>query len=157
RALNMTYRLNSHERPEAATAYLKDFGSPLYFEQIDTAQAKEGILHLQELQHVDYDEFHPFRIDPRTLKTVPMHQCRICGWGHNGGHLKGRPRIFDVVADGRGELIIDDHGRLAVQPALDEMGQARTRWEYPKHKPRETADGEEKDAPKINDEMVDTD
>lgn len=155
--LNVVYRLNSHERPEAAASYRKDFGRPLVFRQIDTKEAKEGILHLQELQHVNYDEFHPFRIDPRTLESVPKHQCTICKWKHNGEHLRGRPRAFYVVADGQGELFIDDHGRLAVKPALDEMGQARTRWEYPKHKPRETAAGEEKDAPKINDEMVDTD
>jgi hypothetical protein len=159
-ALNVIFRLNSHERPEGKTGYEKDFahlGGALYFRQIDTKEARQGILHLQELQHVDKTMYHPFRIDPRTLKAVPMHFCKICGWKHNGEHLRGKPRAFYVVADGQGELTVDKAGRLMAKPALDEFGMARTRFEYPKHKPRETAEGEEKDAPKINDEMVDTD
>jgi hypothetical protein len=91
------FRLNSHERPEAAVAYQKDFRevASLYFQQIDTKEAAEGILHLQELQHINFNEFHPFRIDPRTLKTVPAHSCSICGWEHNGEHLRaGRGRFI---------------------------------------------------------------
>jgi hypothetical protein len=82
------FRLNSHERPEAAVAYQKDFTNigSLYFQQIDTREAKEGILHLQELQHIDYTQFHPFRIDPRTIDEVPIHHCSICGWEHDGEH-----------------------------------------------------------------------
>jgi hypothetical protein len=48
-------------------------------------------------------------------------------------------------------------GKLEAKPAVDEFGQARTRWEYPRHRPRETADGEEKQAAKKDDDIIDTD
>lgn len=158
-AMSIQFRLMSHERPEAATAYWKDHKGhePLSFQQIDTKEAKEGILHLQELQHIDKTMYHPFRVDPRTIDSVPSHLCRICGWHHDGEHLRGKPRAFYVVADGQGELIEDKLGKLACLPALDEMGQARTRFEYPRHQPRETADGEEKTAAKRDDDIIDTD
>ena len=62
-----------------------------------------------------------------------------------------------VVADGQGELLIDEFGKLAAKPARDELGQAQTRWEYPRHRPRETSDGEEKQAAKKDDDIIDTD
>jgi hypothetical protein len=160
--LSILFRLFSHERPEGAVAYWRDHGElsrrePLMFDPIDTKEAKEGILHLQELQHINYSQYHPFRIDPRTLNEVPKHDCRICGWKHNGEHLRGRPRAYYVVADGQGELIVNKLGKLEAKPAIDELGQARTRWEYPRHRPRETADGEEKTAAKRDDDIIDTD
>lgn len=155
--LSVSIRLNSHERPEAAAAYRKDYGTPLSFEQINTAQAREGILHLQELQHVNKNELHPFRIDPRTLESVPLHDCMVCGREHVGEHLTGRPKAFYVVANGQGELKVDVSGKLVVAPAIDEHGQARSRWEYPRHRPKQSTDGEEKDAPKRDDDVIDTD
>ena len=71
--LSIEYRLFSHERPEGAAAYHQDFDIPLSFWQIDTKKAKEGILHLQEFQHIDYTQYHPFRIDPLTVPDVPEH------------------------------------------------------------------------------------
>src|SRR5262249_40945842 len=124
--LSIHLRLGSHERPEASAAYLKDYQAPLYFKPIDTKEAKEGILHLQELLHIDPEQFHPFHIDPRTLKTQPMHKCRICGCEHNGLHLRGRPRAFYLVADGQGELLKDQRGKLALKPATDEWAMPRT-------------------------------
>lgn len=153
--LCVTIRLNSHERPEAAVAYRKDYGTPLSFEQINTNQAREGILHLQELHHINKLEAHPFRIDPRS--DTPWHRCEVCGWEHAGSHLQGRPRAFYLVANGQGELRVDRSGKLVAAPAIDEHGQARTRWEYPRHRPKHSTEGEEKEAPKRDDEMVDTD
>lgn len=153
----IAFRLVSHERPEAGSAYAKDFDSPLHFRGINTTQAREGFLHLQEFHHINRDEFHPFRIDPRTLDNAALHDCSICGWRHAGEHLKGRPRAFYLVADGQGELSKNASGKLLVAPAIDEYGQARTRWEYPRHRPKHSTEGEEKDAPKRDDEMVDTD
>jgi hypothetical protein len=69
------------------------------------------MLHLQELQHINLDEVHPFRIDPRTLtdpqtgERTPVEHCAVCGWKHNGKHLKGRPRAFYLVADGQGSWL----------------------------------------------------
>ena len=156
---HIQFRLNSHERPEGGVAYARDFTeiASLHFQQINTNEAREGILHLQELQHIDFTQFHPFRIDPKTIDNVPEHHCSICGWLHNGQHLKGRPRALYLVADGQGELFIDKFGKVQAKPAIDEMGQARTRFEYPRHRPRETADGEEKGAAKKDDDIIDTD
>lgn len=158
-APSIQFRLNSHERPEAAVAYQRDYSDlgSYHFQQIDTREAAEGILHLQELQHIDRNQFHPFRIDPRTIKDVPIHPCSICGWEHDGQHLQGRPRVYYLVADGQGELEVDKFGKLGAKPAVDELGQARTRFEYPRHKPRETSDGEEKSAAKKDDDIIDAD
>jgi hypothetical protein len=62
-----------------------------------------------------------------------------------------------LVADGQGELYQDKFGKLQAKPAIDELGQARTRFEYPRHRPRETSDGEEKQAAKKDDDVIDTD
>jgi hypothetical protein len=116
--LSIEYRLNSHERPEAATAYWRDHRDleSLRFHQIDTKQAKEGILHLQEFHQIDYTQVHPFRVDPQTIakpedRPAVKPLCLICGLKHWGQHLRGRPRAFYVVADGQGELFIDTTGR----------------------------------------------
>ena len=154
---SVEYRLFSHERPEGAAAYHQDFEIPLSFWQIDTKKAKEGVLHLQEFQHIDYTQYHPFRIDPLTVPDIPEHLCKICGWLHNGRHLIGRPRAFWLVADGQGELYVDQRGKRQCRQAVDEWGMRRTRYEYPLHRPRETADGEEKQAAKVFDDFVDTD
>ena len=155
--LSIEYRLFSHERPEGANAYAQDFDIPINFWQIDTKKAKEGILHLQQFQHVDYNQYHPFRIDPLTVPTVPLHLCSICGWQHTGRHLIGRPHAFWIVADGQGELRVNKLGKLEAAPAKDEWGMARTRFEYPRHRPRETAEGEQKEAAKVYDDFVDVD
>lgn len=157
--LSVDFRLFSHERPEAAIAYWQDHPDlePLIFEQIDTAQAKEGILHLQNYLHIDYTQYHPFRLDPRTFDAVADHHCKICGWWHRGTHLIGRPCLYFIVADGQGELRVNKLGKLEAAPAIDEWGMRRTRYEYPLHRPRETVDGEEKQAAKVFDDFVDTD
>ena len=160
--LSVEYRLASHERPEIVYAYHRDFDEPLNFWPIDTRLAREGILHLQDFQHIDYTQYHPFRVDPRTQipdtpEYVDVHPCEICGGIHNGRHLLGRPRAFYVVADGQGELRINNLGKLEAAPAIDEWGMRRTRHEYPLHRPRETSEGEEKQAAKVFDDFVDTD
>ncbi len=52
---------------------------------------------------------------------------------------------------------MDKSGKLAVKPAKDEFGMARTRWEYPRHRARETSEGEEKEAAKKDDDIIDCD
>ena len=52
---------------------------------------------------------------------------------------------------------MDKLGKRQCRPAVDEWGMRRTRYEYPLHRPRETADGEEKQAAKVFDDFVDTD
>lgn len=166
KCLEISLRLFSHERPEGAEAFRQDHGElsekfPLNYWSIDTRKAKEGIMHLQDFLSIDYSYYHPFRIDPRTLpkegENAPLLKCPICKWEHYGQHLRGRPRAFYIVADGQGELYIDALGKLKAKPAINEAGQYRTRFEYPRHKPRQSAEGEEKQAAKRDDDVIDTD
>jgi hypothetical protein len=164
---NMIHRLASHERPEIVKAYERDLPEAnveaLDFEQIDTSEAREGILHMQNFLTIIRDELHPFRIDPRTISAdtdqyVPSHACGLCRSAHVGAHLVGRPRTFFVVANGQGELYVDSMGQLAVMPAIDETGMARTRDEYPNYRKPDTSEGaEKKDAPKLRDDIIDCD
>jgi hypothetical protein len=49
-------------------------------------------------------------------------------------------------------------GQLAVKPAIDELGMARTRDEYPNYRKPDTSEGaEKKDAPKLRDDVIDCD
>jgi hypothetical protein len=156
--LSIEYRLFSHERPEGAAAYNEDPDIDVRFWPIDTRQAAKGIPFLQNFMSIDYTQVHPFRVDPRTVDEFPEEKlCKVCGWIHPGRHLIGRPRIYWVVADGQGELRINKLGKLEAAPAKDEWGMRRTRYEYPLHRPRETADGEEKQAAKVFDDFIDVD
>jgi hypothetical protein len=144
------WRLASHERPEIVEAYISDMKvagmKPLKFEQIDTAEAKEGILHMQSFLTIIEDEFHPFRAFPD-------------GHPQAGESLPGRPRVYFVVADGQGELYFEPKtSKIMVRPAIDEAGQARTRFEYPNYRKPDTAKGTETSViPKRDDDMADVD
>lgn len=143
-------RLASHERPEIVRSFLVDMpeaGLPaLRFASILTARARDGILRQQDYLTLEPDRPHPFRFYPS-------------GHPEEGDPLQGCPREFFIVADGQGELSWNaETSMLMVAPALDEAGQARTRFEYPIYRKPDTADGsEKKDPPKINDDMIDCD
>lgn len=144
------WRLASHERPEIVRGYLVDLpltGRPkLIFRGIDTSAAREGILHMQNFLAIDYTKRHPFRVHPQ-------------GHPEAGQPLQGKPRVYCLVADGQGELYFDDDtGKEMVMPAVDERGQARTRFEYPNYRKPDTVQGaEKKDPPKIDDDIIDCD
>lgn len=143
-------RLASHERPEIVRSYLVDMpeaGLPaLRFASILTARARDGILRQQDYLTLEPDQPHPFRFYPH---------------GHplEGQPLMGCPSEFFIVADGQGELYWDNEaGQLMVVPAINEYGQARTRFEYPNYRKPDTSDGaEKKDPPKIDDDVIDCD
>lgn len=163
----LQFRLASHERPEIVKAYKRDLSEagvkPLHFQQINTAQAREGILHVQNFLTIIKDELHPFAIDPRTVdperaEHVARHKCMVCNGVHSGSHLLGRPRTYFIVSKEQGELYEDEQGELARRPATDEAGMARTRFEYPNYrKPDTSAGADKKDAPKIDDDIIDDD
>jgi hypothetical protein len=149
-ASRMQWRLASHERPEIVEAYLTDMPKaglkPLYFDGIDTANARSGILHMQNFLQIEPDQLHPFSVYPSNHPQAGMP-------------LAGCPKAFFIVADGQGELLWDENlSILSRAPAKDEAGQARTRFEYPNFRKPDTAEGaERRDSPKINDDVVDTD
>jgi hypothetical protein len=144
------WRIASHERPEIVRGYQTDLpmtGYPaLQFAQINTARARQGITHMQDFLDVDETKQNPFRYYPK-------------GHPEAGQQLRGKARVWFVVADGQGELYWDaEQQKLAVAPAVDEEGQARTRFEYPNYRKPDTADGaERKDPPKIDDDIIDCD
>jgi hypothetical protein len=144
------WRLASHERPEIVQAYRVDMPKAglkaLIFAQINTGQARDGILHMQNFLFIEPDKPHPFRLYPE-------------GHPNAGEPLQGCPKVFFIVADGQGELYWDQAtGSLMVTPAIDEAGMARTRFEYPNYRKPDTAEGtERKDAPKRDDDIVDCD
>jgi len=144
----MMWRLASHERPEIVKGYETDMPlagrNALMFQGINTAEAREGILHTQNFLTIDPEIPHPFNVWPE-------------GHPQAGEQLPGCPRAFWLVAKGQGELYWDyEIGEVKVKPALDERGQARTRAEYPAFRKPDTAQGaEKKDSPKIFDDMVD--
>lgn len=166
-AEQVKWRQGSHE----AKAVRNSFGfflgrlpgyKNMHFDPIATALKKLGIVAVQDYLGIDKEEFHPFRIDPRTAAPegdlyVPEHECDICLSWHEGEHLVGKPSMFFIVADGQGELIIDETtGELDVAPAIDADGFARTRWEFPKYRHRRTAQGmETEETPKIDDDAMD--
>jgi len=149
-SLRMEWRVASHERPEIVRGYLVDLPMtgrpPLAFAQINTSRARDGILRMRDFLTVDESKPHPFRSYP-------------AGHPDAGLPLKGKPRVFFVVADEQGALYWDtDTSQLAVKPAYDEEGQARTRFEYPNfRKPDTEAGAERRDPPKIDDDMIDCD
>lgn len=149
-ARRVKWRLASHERPEIVVAYDHDMREagmkPLSFEQIDTSEAKEGILHMQSFLSIIEDELHPFRVYPE-------------GHPQAGEPLRGRPRLYYIVADGQGELYWDARtSTLKVKEALDEDGQARTRYEIVRYRKPDTAQGAETARPpKRDDDMQDCD
>lgn len=142
----VTFRLASHERPEIQEAYRADLSPPLMFESIDTAEAREGILRMQDFLTIIEDEPHPFRRYPE-------------GHPQAGQPLQGRPRVYFIVDDSQGELVWDAaQQKLRVAPAVDERGMARTRFEYPLYRKPSTSEGaERKDPPKRDDDIIDTD
>lgn len=147
-ASRVNWRIASHERPEIVRGYLTDLPltgrPPLIFGQVNTARARAGIVHMQDFLTIDKSKPHPFRVYPE-------------GHPQAGEPLQGKPRVFFIVADGQGELYWDEtRGSLMVRPALDESGMARARFEYPNYRKPDTADGaEKKDAPKIDDDVID--
>lgn len=146
----VAWRLASHERPEIVKGYETDMPlagrESLMFNGINTAQAREGIVHMQNFLTIDPDIPHPFNVWPE-------------GHPQAGEALPGCPRAFFLVARGQGELYFDlETGEVKCRPAVDERGQARTRAEYPAFRKPDTAKGAEtKDPPKIFDDMVDCD
>lgn len=145
----MAFRLASHERPEIQVAYAQDLPlnklPAMFFEPVNTSEAREGILRMQNLLTIIGDEEHPFRRYP-------------AGHRQAGRKLVGRPRVYWIVARGQGELVHDETkpDELGVMPAVDERGQSRTRWEAPRYRKPDTSTGaEKKDPPKIGDDMMD--
>lgn len=147
-------RRASHERPEIIESYLSDVPllkvngvamEPLVFSSVDTALARQGILTMQTLLTLDDELPHPFRVFPK-------------GHARAGRPLDKCPMAFFITAVGQSEPYMDQRGELAALPALNEDGQARTRFEYANYRKPDTAQGDEKkDPPKRDDDIIDCD
>lgn len=96
------------------------------------AEKGSGVPQIQNLLEIDRSKSHPFRCDPVS-----------------GEALQGSPRIFFIVADGQGELKVDQNGTLYVIGARDDKGMARARFEMPLYSYRNQGNK------KIDDDWVD--
>jgi hypothetical protein len=135
----------SHEASATANAYSQDQdpGEELNATKIK-ADRKDGIPQAQNLLAIDWSKPHPFRKYP-------------AGHPRAGEPLMGCPRFFIIVADGQGELYMDDEGQMRVVGAIDADGFARARYEVPKYCNRFDSSGVEIDSPdnKIDDDWID--
>lgn len=135
-------RLMSHEASAALNTMaidLKDDVKQFFVKW--KAQKGSGVPQIQNLLEIDYTRNHPFRRYPNGYVEN--------GVDLSGRPLKGCPRIFFIVEDGQGELLLDPSGQLYVAGARDARGFARARFEMPLYEYRNT--GEKK----IDDDFVD--
>lgn len=127
----------SHEASAAKNTLMLDLPQELttFFNKWKAAKGS-GVPQIQNMLEVDKKKDHPFRRYPQ-------------GHPHAGMPLKGRPRIFFVVADGQGELFSDTDGKIRVRGATDSSGLARLRYEIPLYSHRNSG------SKKIDDDGVD--
>jgi hypothetical protein len=154
------WRQGSHEAQAVRNSFGYFLGrlpgyKNIHFDPINTKQKKHGIVGIQDFLGVDLAKPSQFRIDPRTLDG-DERWCEVCLSIHAGSHLSGDTSIHFIVPDEQGELYVDANGELAVLPAMDQTGFARTRWEFPKYRHPRTAQGvEQETTPKIDDDAMD--
>jgi hypothetical protein len=101
------------------------------------AQVGSGVPQIQDALEIDHTKDHPFRCYPANYSDKAL-----CG-----KPLKGRPRFFVLVPDAQGALYCDDEGQLKVRGAVNSLGMARLRYEFPKYRNPITATGQEKSKP----------
>lgn len=131
-------RKMSHEASAARNTLIVDLPEDLktFFNKW-RAQRGSGVPQIQNLLEIDKTKPHPFRRYPK-------------GHPDAGKPLIGRPRIYFIVADGQGELYVDDNGKLRVTGATSSEGLARCRYEMPIYSHRNTGQK------KIDDDFVDS-
>lgn len=124
----------SHEASAALNAFLLDIDDEAdkVFFQKWKARKGSGVPAMQSLMEIDKSRPHPFRLDPRT-----------------GEPLMGYTRFILVVANGQGELFVDEAGAIRVRSATDQHGFARARFEIPLYSHKNQGDK------KKNDDWVD--
>lgn len=101
------------------------------------AQVGSGVPQIQDALEIDTTKDHPFRCYPKNYPDKLLA----------GKPLKGRPRFFVIVPDAQGELYCDDEGVLRVRGAVDSLGMARLRYEFPKYRNPVSTSGQEKSKP----------
>lgn len=105
----ITQRLMSHEASATMNTMRIDLAPELKtFFQKWVAKRGSGVPQLQNLLEIDHSEMHPFREG-----------------------VMGKPRIYFVVPDEQGELLIDDYGKHIVAQPYDYKGLVRARYEIP--------------------------
>jgi hypothetical protein len=86
-----------------------------------------GISTMQNFYEVDYSQPNQFRRYPEGYKILNPNSGELVDM--SGQPLPGRVRMIFVVADGQGELYVDDTGALKVTSASDDDGMIRYRAE----------------------------
>lgn len=141
---NITISAMSHEASAALNTFMQDYldGNDkelLWFNKWKP-QTGSGVPQIQNALEIDNTKEHPFRRYPRGFK--------LKGVDVGGKPLMGRPRFFVIVPDAQGELFFEkDEMELRVRGAVDNLGMARLRYEFPKYRNPVTAAGQEKAKP----------
>jgi hypothetical protein len=100
--------LMSHEASAALNTMRVDLADDLktFFNKWQ-ARKGSGVPQIQNLLEIDYNLLHPFRL------------------------IEGRPRLYFVVPDDQGKMMLGDLDRLMVAQPKDYKGFARARYEMP--------------------------
>lgn len=122
---NMRLRVMSHEQTAAQNTYNVDEREFSEYDGLQFVKVKPdrwgGITTMQDFFEVDYSRPNQFRRYPKN--TI------IEGVDVSGLPVPGRVRMVFVVADGQGELYVDESGALKVTSAIDDDGMIRSRAE----------------------------
>lgn len=111
----VSVRLMSHEASSAMNTMIVDLPDDLkVFFGKWKAKRGSGVPQVQNMLEIDHSKPHPFRKHPLT-----------------GQPLMGRPRMYFVVPDEQGTLVLGELGKLYVAQPTDYKGLARARFEIP--------------------------
>ncbi len=126
-------QLMSHEQSAALNTMALDLSDEnTQFFNKWKAKKGSGVPQIQELLTIDRSKPHPFRKYPAGFK--------IKGIDVGGLPLMGCPKVFFLVANGQGELLMDSAGQIFVAGAKDALGFARARFEIPIYSYRNQGD-----------------
>jgi hypothetical protein len=147
----MYVRVMSHEQSAAQLTYLFDEESFSDYDGLNFQKVYPdrwgGIAQMQNFFEVDYSRPHQFRVYPAGYK--------VQGTEVGGLPLPGAVRMLFLVADGQGELYVDEAGRMRQRQGRDDDGQARSRDERLKYVEKMNANGTAQKVPSdlFNDAM----
>lgn len=148
---HMRLRVMSHEQTAAQNTYNVDEKEFSEYDGLQFAKVKPdrwgGIPTMQDFFEVDYTKPNQFRRYPKG--------CVIHGVDMSGQPVPGEVRMIFVVADGQGELYVDESGALKVTSAVDDDGMIRSRAERMQYTEKVAVTGDTRRVPNdfFNDQM----
>jgi hypothetical protein len=151
----INYLVMSHEASSERHTYATHLSTNLTF-GASRAGRTGGIAQMRSFLAVDMNRPHPYRKVPAGFKEERVApDGEVYEYVHDGDQpLMGCPNVVWVVADGHGELRVDDENNLYVVPGRGDAGMERGRWEMLRYHWDTTVDGREHQYPYPLDEDV---